>query len=150
MATQLPLDPFRGFRFRVDILGLQMAAFSEVTIPEITVATVDYREGMDAPVPRTLSGLVSYGRVSLKKGMTTSTELYDWHAGIVQHGTSWPNAKRNVTIALLDQGGDNLLARWDVYYAWPTVLQTSGLNAGSADVMIETLELAIDSMVRAK
>lgn len=43
MATQLT-DPFHGFRFRVEIAGIQIASFSEASAPDISVDTVDYRE----------------------------------------------------------------------------------------------------------
>lgn len=148
MPTQ-PIDPFRGFRFRFEVLGIHVGGFSEVTVPDVTVATVDYREGQDVTCVRTLSGLTTYGRVSLKSGLTTSTVLYDWHNRVVQYGSSAPNARLNASIYLMDTDGSPAV-RWDITGAWPTVYQTSSLNAAASEVMIETLELAIDSMVRAK
>ncbi|GLU34883.1 phage tail protein [Trinickia caryophylli] len=151
MATQTPTqrDPFRGFRFRVEITGIIVAAFSEVNVPDVTVDTVDYREGTDPSFRRTLSGLTSYGRVTLKKGMTYSMDLYNWHYQVVQRGTSAPNARRSASITLLDTDGSTA-AQWSLFNAWPTVYQTTGLNASSAEVMIETLELAIEYMKRMK
>jgi phage tail-like protein len=148
MSSQ-PIDPFRGFRFRFEVLGIHVGGFSEVTVPDVSVATVDYREGHEVTHVRTLSGLTSYGRVSLRTGLTTSTVLYDWHNRVVQYGSSAPNVRLNASIYLMDTDGSPAV-RWDLTGTWPTKYQTSGLKAATSEVMIETLELAIESMVRAK
>jgi hypothetical protein len=36
-------DPVRNFRFRLEIDGIQAAAFSEVAIAETTTEAIDYR-----------------------------------------------------------------------------------------------------------
>ena len=38
-------DPYRNFRFRIEIDGVQAAAFSEVTIAATTTDVIEYREG---------------------------------------------------------------------------------------------------------
>ncbi len=58
MPTGARTDPYRNFRFRVEIDGIQTASFSEATIPDTTTDTVDYREGTDLPHQKKLSGLV--------------------------------------------------------------------------------------------
>jgi phage tail-like protein len=75
MARQ---DPLRNFRYRLEIDNLTIAGFSEVLIGETTVDAVDYREGTDPPHVRKLSGLTKYGNVTLKRGMTTSLDLWQW------------------------------------------------------------------------
>jgi phage tail-like protein len=144
-----PQDPFRGFRFILTIDGLAAGGFSEVTLSDITVESITYREGRDQPFHRNLSGMTTYGRVSLRKGMTSSLDLYKWHDSIVENGTHAKNARRTVHISL--QNSDSTLAaQWTVTGAWPSVYQTSGLNASAAEVMIETLELVIDRITRVK
>ncbi|HEX7683701.1 MAG TPA: phage tail protein [Trinickia sp.] len=141
-------DPFRGFRFVLDFTPAVSAAFSEVTIPDITVDTVDYREGSAKHNHRRrYSGLTSYGNVTLRKGITFDLALYKWHQIVVKGGTSAPTAKRTGTITLLDTDGSPG-ARWTFYGAFPTAYQSGGLNASSAEVMIETLELSIERMER--
>lgn len=148
MATLIP-DPFRGFRFHVDIVPKISASFSEVTIPDITIDTVDYREGTDkSPGRRRLSGMATYGNVSLKRGITASLELYEWHQMIISTGTSGQNARRHGTIILFDTDISKIAAKWTFYGAFPTTYQSSGLNASSAEVMIETLDLVVERMER--
>jgi phage tail-like protein len=148
MATVVQ-DPFRGFRFQVDIVPKISASFSEVTIPEITIDTVDYREGTDkSPGRRRLSGMTTYGNVSLKRGITASLDLYEWHQMIIATGTSGQNARRHGTIILFDTDVSKIAAKWSFFHAFPTTYQSSGLNASSAEVMIETLDLVIEQLTR--
>jgi phage tail-like protein len=148
MANSERPDPFRGFCFILSIpaAGGTLAAFSEVTVPDITVNTVNYREGDEPTYQRTISGLTTYGSVSLRRGMTSSMDLYHWHRQVVEKGSS--GAKRNVAITLLDPSGSNKIASWNLTNAWPTAYHTSGLNAASAEIMIESLELSIYKMER--
>jgi phage tail-like protein len=147
MVTKLT-DPFRGFRFRVEIAGIVVAAFSEASVPEINVETVDYREGTDPTYRRPLSGLTAYGRVSLKKGLTDSLDLYKWHDMVVEKGST-NDTRKHVSITLMNTEG-HTAAQWDCIDAFPTKYETTGLNAGSSDIIIVTLELALNYMKRVK
>jgi phage tail-like protein len=148
MATQLT-DPFRGFRFRVEIAGIQIASFSEASVPDISVDTVDYREGTDPIYKRPLSGLTNYGRLNLKKGLTTTLDLYNWQQQVSQLGSGSPGARKNISLVLMDTAGAEG-ARWNIINAWPVKYDTTGLNASSTEVLVETLELAMDYMNRIK
>lgn len=148
MANELT-DPYRGFRFRVEISGIQVAAFAEATVPDISVDAVDYREGTDPIYKRPLSGLTSYGRLSLRKGLTDGMDLYNWQQQVSQLGSGSPNAQKNISLILMDTDGSEKV-RWNVINAWPTKYETTGMNASSSDVMVETLELAMDYMNRIK
>ncbi|AMO95174.1 conserved hypothetical phage tail region family protein [Collimonas fungivorans] len=146
MATQLT-NPYRGFRFQVEISGIQVAAFSEATIPDSTVETVEYREGTDPVYKRSFSGLTTFGKLSLKKGLTDSMELYNWHQLVALQGSTAKGAQKNISLILLDAGGA-AKARWNVINAWPSKYESTGLNASSSDVMVETFELTIEYMTR--
>ena len=148
MATQLT-DPYRGFRFRVEISGIQVAAFSEASVPDISVESVDYREGTDPTYKRPLSGLTSYGHLNLKKGLTDGMDLYSWQQQVSQLGSSSPGARKNISLVLMDADGSEKV-RWNVINAWPVKYETTGLNASSSEVMVETLELAMEYMNRIK
>jgi phage tail-like protein len=148
VATQLT-NPYRGFRFRVEISGIQVASFSEATVPESSIETVDYREGTDPVYKRALSGLSTYGRLTLKKGLTDAMDLYEWHQLVAQKGSTAVGARRNISLVLMDTEGNDQV-RWNIINAWPTKYDSTGLNAASTEVMIETFEIALDYMNRVK
>jgi phage tail-like protein len=68
-------DPFRNFRFRVEIDGIQQAAFSEATGIESTVEPIDYRVGSDPTHVRKLPGMTKYSPITLNfvPGTTRAT-----------------------------------------------------------------------------
>lgn len=142
-------DPYHGFKFRVEIHGIQVAAFSEVTVPDISIEPIEYREGTDPNHKRSFSGLTSYGSVTLKKGITDSMELYDWQVKASEEGTHVLDVKKNLSIVLLDSNNKDA-CRWDLFDAWPTKYEGSGLNAANGEVFVESLELKLDHMKRVK
>ena len=138
-------DPLRNFRFTLEIDGIEQAAFSEVTIAEVATDVVDYRDGSDPPYVRKLDGLTKYGNITLKWGLTDSTELYDWYKSIMA-GQIQSNRKK-VAIVVHDEANAPR-ARFVINLAWPSKYQISGLNGKGNEVMIETLELANEGVER--
>ncbi len=138
-------DPLRNFRFRLEISGLQTAGFSAVSIGPTTTDVIDYREGTDPSHVRKLSGLTKYGNVTLKNGVTTSLELYNWHKQIVNGQLA--TSRKQVAIVVQDEAGTDI-ARYVVSEAWPIKYDPGDLNATGNDVFIETLELVNEGVER--
>lgn len=138
-------DPFRNFRFRLEILGISQGNFSEVTIGETTTDAVDYREGTDPAHVRKLDGLTKYGNIVLKWGITPSNELQQWHKAIVD-GQIQSNRKQVAIIVQDESGADK--ARFVVNDAWPMKYQPSALNGKGNEVMVELLELVNEGIER--
>ena len=138
-------DPLRNFRFRLEISGIQTAGFSAVSIGPTTTDVIDYREGTDPSHVRKLSGLTRYGNVTLKNGVTTSLELYNWHKQIVSGQLA--TSRKQVAIVVQDEAGTDV-ARYVVSEAWPIKYDPGDLNATGNDVFIETLELVNEGVER--
>jgi phage tail-like protein len=135
-------QPYRDFNFRVEIDGIGESQFSEVAIPEAEITVVEYREGADkTSATRKLPGRVRYGTVVLKRGVTADLALWEWFRAIAS-GDFQP---RNVVIVLLDAERQPVV-RWLARDAWPTKYRPSELNAKSNEVVIELLELAVESI----
>jgi len=141
MATRK--DPIRNFRFRLEIDGIQQAGFSEVSGFDITVDPIDYREGTDATHVRKLTGLTKYGNVTLKWGITTSMELYNWHRQIVDGDI----VRKTMAIVSVNERGDDV-NRWEIVDAWPSKYDPMDFNAKGNDVGIATLELANEGVIQ--
>src|SRR5262249_23732769 len=76
------IDPFENFRFRVEIDGIQQAAFTECSGLGSHIDVVEHRDGAETMIKK-LPGLVKYPDIVLKWGITASRELYDWHRRII-------------------------------------------------------------------
>jgi phage tail-like protein len=139
------VDPLRNFRFRVEIDGLQTAGFTEVQGLTANTDVVEYREGTDPPHLRKLSGLTKYGNITLRRGMTTSLELYNWYRQITS-GQLAGNRKQVVIVVQDESGADQ--ARFAVHEAWPIKYEAPDLNGKGNEVAIETLELTNEGIER--
>lgn len=104
---------------------------------EAEVEPVDYREGNE-PVAhvRKIPGLVKYARLTLKRGLTSDTTLFDWFSS-VRKGIS---DQREVTVVLLDEAKQPVM-RWNFHKALPVKWSGPALNAKGNDIAIESLEL---------
>ena len=140
-------DPYKNFRFLLEIDDIVQAGFREVTIPDTTQDHIEYREGNEPPTVRKLPGLVKYGNVSLKWGITDSLDLYNWRKQ-VEDG-KMKDARKNVAIVGLDDEA-NPVTRWEFSQAWPTKYDAPDFNATGNEIAIETLEIAHEKMERKK
>ena len=141
------VDPYRNFRFRLEIGGINQAGFNEVTFGDTSVEEVEYREGTDIPHPRKLSGQTKYGDVTLKWGLTDNKELYNWFIKVVEKGAL--GNRQNVSITLVDEEGSDK-SRWDLANCWPKKFDPTDFDAKSNDVAIETLEISTESYRQVK
>lgn len=142
MARQ---DPLTNYRFRVEIDGIAAASFSEVFIEPTKTAVIEYREGSDPAHVRKLPGLTTFGNITLKRGVTGSLDLVNWHLQVVRGEIS--NARKNLSIVVLDDAGQDK-ARFNVLAAWPVKYDPADLNATGNEVFIELLELTNEGIER--
>lgn len=138
-------DPLGNYRFRLEIAGMAVAGFSEVTIGATSVEVIEYREGNEPAHVRKLPGLRKSANVVLKRGVTSSMDLYDWFKQILQGQVA--AARRTVIVVVLDDTGADQ-ARFVVSEAWPTKYEAGHLNAKANEVFIESLELVNEGIER--
>ena len=138
-------DPYRNMRYLVEIDGITQAGFSEANIPDTTQDPIEYRAGNETPTVRKIPGLVTYGNVILKWGVTDSLDLYKWRKQVEQG--KMDDARRNMAVIIMDEEGNNK-CRWEFREAWPTKYDAPDLNAKGAEIAIETLEIAHEGMER--
>ena len=144
MPTDIRLDPFRTFNFRVEIDGLAVASFSEVSGLDAEGDPVDYREGTDPNHVRKLSGLNTYSAITLKRGITVDDELWKWRETVIDGKTE----RRNGSIVLRDETGAEKL-RWNFVNAWPSKWTGPALNATGTAVAVEAIELTHEEVRKA-
>jgi phage tail-like protein len=137
-------DPYKSFRFLVEVDGIVQAGFSEVSGFGSNVEVIEYREGGDPSTVRKLPGKVSYPDITFKWGVTDSRELYDWHRTAVNGQTQ----RKNGSIILQDDAGQEKV-RWNFFNAWPSKWDGPDFNAKGNDVAIDTLTISCERAERA-
>src|SRR3954452_1538249 len=135
------IDPYRSYNFKLEILGVTEGHFTYCAGFEVDVPVLSYREGGGGPVVHKLPGPVTYGDVTLRYGLTTSTELWTWLMTAVRGNVE----RRNVSILMLDSAGANEVLRWDLLNAWPSRWRGAVLDALGREVAIEQLTLVFES-----
>jgi len=144
MARQ---DPLRNFRYRLEINGIDQAGFAEVAIGDLSTEPIEYREGDEITTVRKLNGLNKYANITLKWGITDSTELAEWHHLVVDDSTALDDARRTVVIRVQNEAGEDKAA-FEVTRAWPCKYDPSDLNGKGNEVAIDSLELANEGIRR--
>jgi phage tail-like protein len=130
-------DPFAAFNFLVEIDGVPVAGFMECSGLSTDTDVIEYREGSDATLGvRKLPGLTRYPPLVLRRGLTTSKELWSWRRRVIDGRVE----RRAGSIVLLDAGRAEV-ARWNFFEARPSKWEGPHLRARSSEVAIETIEI---------
>jgi phage tail-like protein len=142
MAAPTP-DPFEGSNFVVDLGAGDDTSISRVDFPVAILDEVAYRSGNDKTAEsRKQPGLASYSHLVLHRGLTTNPDRWNWWE---QARNGDPAVDREVRVKLLDASHQAVLT-WRFRNAFPAVYRLGPLDAASSDIVIETVELAFDSM----
>jgi phage tail-like protein len=137
MAVGDRADPYLSLNFLVEIEGLVVGGFNEVTGLTVEVEIEEYREGGVNTYVHKLAGPARYpNNLVLKHGLTDSDILWNWHQDVASGNI----LRKNGSIMLLDSAGEEQW-RWNFVDAYPVRWVGPDLRAGSAEVAIETLEL---------
>jgi len=138
------IDPFRSYNFKLIIQGITEGHFTNCTNLGIRVDAISYRQGGVNQVVHRLPGQVEYGDITLRYGLTVSTELWDWMMSAVKGKVQ----RKNVSIVMLDPDGATEVLRWDLVNAWPSSWRGAPLDTMSSQVALEELTLVYETLDR--
>ncbi len=143
MPTDKRIDPFRGFNFRVEFIGLSVAAFSEVGGLAADGDMADYREGTD-PVNcvRKLACLRKYTNLTFKRGYTQDDTLWRWYARIA----NGVNERYNGSVVLMNEAHRDVM-RWNFENAFINKIEGPGLKASGNEIAIESMEVVHEGLM---
>lgn len=138
------VDPYKNFRFLVEIDGIAQAGFSDCTGFGSSVEVIEYREGGDSATVNKLPGKATYPDITLKRGVTDSRDLYDWHLA----GINGIRDQRNGSIIQLDDLGQEKV-RWNFFEAWPSKYEGPSFSGKGNEVSIDSITISCQRLVRA-
>jgi phage tail-like protein len=154
VSAESVLAPLHVFRFHVDFredpltsggaeeVPVCSGAFAECSGLEATMEPKVIKEGGRNYGAAQRAGPVSFSTVVLKRGMTTTRDLWTWFELVSRGGYAYRLA---AVITMLDIGGDPVL-RWQLEKALAIKFKAADLSAKSTEVGIEELHLAHEGL----
>lgn len=139
------VDPYRAYNFKLMIQGVTEGHFTACTGLGAKIEVIRYREGGTNQVVHCIPGQVEYADVTLRYGLTSSHEVWDW----LMAAMTGKVERKNVSILMLDSSGVSEVMRWDLINAWPAAWHGAALDALNREVAIETLTLVYETLQRA-
>lgn len=140
--------PFTNFNFSVEInrgsdaKPLANAAFAECDGLEMSLEVKTIRQGGDNGRQIRLNGAVSYGQLTLKRGMSENFDLWDWFRDSVAD----PRLRANAEVVLLAPDGATVRARFVLSRCVPVKLKAPALNARDGQIAIEEFQMAYETL----
>jgi phage tail-like protein len=125
-----------GYRFLVEIDGMLVAGFAQVSGLQVETELEEITEGGLNDYAHRLPKRTKLQPLILKRGITISNVLWDWYAEVIE-GT----IKRKSGSVILFNEREQELRRWNFYDAFPYKWIGPELNANSSEVAVETIEL---------
>lgn len=143
-ATGQWSDPYTSFHFAIDINGVTEGRFVECSSLGVDVEAIKYREAGARQIVHRLPGRLEYADLTLRYGMTSSTQLWHW----MQSSIAGTVERRNVSVVLFGSDGVTEVLRWNLRNAWPRSWRGAPLDALGNQVAVETLVLVFEELER--
>jgi phage tail-like protein len=140
-----PIDPYRVYKYKVEIGSVIVGGFSEASGLDSSQDPIEYRDGTDELHARKMPGLNKSSNISLKRGITDDTKLWDWRQKCIDGKVD----RQNGCIILCDETGADKI-RWEFTNGWPTKFTGPSLKATGNEVAIEALDIAHEGCKRVK
>lgn len=137
------MQPYQAFNFAVEIEGLLVGGFTEVSGLESDIEVEEYREGGVNGYVHKLPTRTRYANLVLSHGLTSLSTLWNWYynttLGVIH--------RKNGTIMLLDPQQIPVMW-WNFRNAVPVRWTGPQFNAASDQVGVESLELAHEGLTK--
>ena len=142
--------PFTTFRFLVEMKVEGVAdkvcgaTFSEVDGLEMTMEPKTIREGGNNTTMVHFVGPVSYGQLTLKRGMTPNFDLWKWFSRVNSPG--YRGVRSRVELVVVSSDGTKEDARFIADGCLPIKLKAPAMNAKEGQVAIEEMQIAYQTL----
>ena len=135
-------DPMLTFKYHIELGQIIEGFFTECSGLTVEREVESYKEGGVNGFEHKLPGRIKYNNITLKRGMTTSSALWNWFHENAESVEKFFQVKRQtITITQLDLAGEPV-RQWSVEQAYPVKWTGPDFKSESSQVAIETLELA--------
>jgi phage tail-like protein len=138
-------DPMLVHRFRVEVDSTIEAGFSECSGLQVETEFEELSVGGVNDARVKLPKTSKYANLTLKRGLTVSRALFDWHQDVVKGKFK----RKTVSVVAWDWGESRERWRWSFKDAYPVKWTGPELKADGNTVAVEVLELAHNGLADA-
>jgi phage tail-like protein len=142
-------DPLVAFKFGLEIEGKMSGFFnsvggigSESEVVEQKISNPETGETIIRKIP----GRLTWTEVTLKRGVTTNIDVWEWRQQIVDGKVE--DARTNCSVVAYNQANEEI-ARWNFENAWPTKVTGPEMDSGGTDYMVEEITIVHEGVERA-
>ncbi len=138
-------DPYAGFNFSMEIDGVEVAGFKEISGLEMETSVIEYAEGDtdENQKLRLIPGRTKFSEVTCKRGIVEGLELWEWCMTV----NDYPREieRKAITINLLDNEGE-AQKTYTLFDAWPKKYSTGTLDATADDLAMEEVVFVFENL----
>ena|SRR5215471_591549 len=141
------MDPISAHQFALEIQGVTEATFREASGFGSENEIIEQKEnGPNGKVViRKIPGNLKWQNISLKRGMTSNSELWAWRQKVIEGKIE--DARLDGSIVGYDEDGEEKI-RYDFRRGWPCKWESTSMNAGGNEPVVETIEITHEGLVR--
>ena len=149
-ARESIIDPFTAFNFRVELYEqgtakqICSAGFSDCDGLEISMEPKTIRQGGENGRQRHFVGPVSYGQLTLKRGMTANFDLWDWFSRTMR--TDGSALRASGFVVLMASDGIREQVRFELDGCLPIKLRAPTLSAKDGLISVEEMQIAYETL----
>ena len=151
-ANETIIYPFTAFNFSVEINvdpiapKLCSASFQECDGLDMSMEVKTIREGGNNGKEIRLTGGFKYGQLTMKRGMTSTFDLWNWFNLMLAN----PSLRAKAQVIIFANNGTTERARFVLSRCVPVKLKSPPLSAKDGAVAIEELQLAYETLTLKK
>jgi phage tail-like protein len=136
-------DYLPAHNFKLEIDGVIVGGFKEISGLETEVEVIEYKDG-DSATTMKRAGKVKHKNIILKRGQVADASLHKWFDAVKAGRTD----RKPGSIIYLDREGKEVM-RYNFFEAWPCRHKAPELNAHSDTHIVEEIEFVIEKLERA-
>ncbi len=142
MPTRREFDHLGSSKFKIEIEGVTVGAFTAVDGMEANTEVITFTDGSDHIV-RKRPGRTTYSNLILKRGFINTDELWQWYRAVIDGAVE---RKAGSLIVCAENGTE--IMRYNFFEAWPCRWKNFVMSAKDAGTLIEELEIVIEKIER--
>jgi len=143
----LPTDALTAQHFAIEIAGIEVAQFSEISGLAMEVEVIELKENTSdgLPIIHKQPGALKPPTITLKRALNASKDLYDWHKAALDGRMG--DARKEGSVVLKDFEGAEV-SRYNFFGAWVPKVSMGSLKSGSNEVLMEEVTIVCEDLQR--